>query len=62
MTPLADELARRMAALRVEQHRLYELQHQLLHHPDLAEAGLHLEAAIADLDRVRSLVNEDGGQ
>jgi hypothetical protein len=58
MNPFADELARRMAALRVEQHRLYELAHQI-RHPDIAEAGMHLEAAISDLDRVRSLLNAE---
>ena len=61
MNPLSDELARRMAALRAEQNRLYELG-QEFRHPDMAEAGMHIEAAISDLDRVRSLLNAESGQ
>jgi hypothetical protein len=48
-------LSRVIAALRAEQHRIYELG-QETPHPDIAEAGMHLEAAIADLDEVRRLV------
>ena len=57
MNPLADELALRMAALRSEQHRLHELSQQLAH-PDMAEAGMHLEDAIQDLDRIWSLMTD----
>ncbi len=55
---VSERLARRIAALRVEQSKLYDMQVELGPH-HLVEAAQHLEFAAAELHELRRLLAED---